>query len=146
MTRRASRRPAAAHPSPGPLPCPCGLPAVYDACCGRLHRGETAAATAERLMRSRYSAFAVGDEPYLLRSWHPRTRPAAAPADPELRWLRLEILATDGGSPFHSEGRVSFRAHHIRRGRAGVLEEESRFVRDAGAWVYLDGAVSGESG
>ena len=103
------------------------------------HSGRAAAPTAEALMRSRFSAFALGDEPYLLRSWHPRTRPARLGLDPGQRWLRLEILATEGGSPFHSEGEVEFRAHYSEHGRPDVLHERSRFVRVDGAWVYLDG-------
>ncbi len=58
-----------------PRPCPCGAPAPYDACCGPAHRGEAPAATAEALMRSRYSAFVLRDTYYLLASWHPSTRP-----------------------------------------------------------------------
>ncbi|MGW4242055.1 YchJ family protein [Nocardia sp. NPDC004722] len=126
-----------------PLPerCPCGLPATYAECCGRLHRGEAAASTAEQLMRSRFSAFAVGDEAYLLRSWDPETRPADVDFDPALRWERLEILDTSGGGPFHTAGTVEFRAHYRAGGAAGELHERSRFRRDQGAWVYLDGDI-----
>ncbi|MFC9326113.1 YchJ family protein [Kitasatospora sp. NPDC057015] len=119
-------------------PCPCGLPAAYGECCGRLHRGEDAAGTAERLMRSRYSAFVVRDEAYLLRSWHPDTRPARVDFDPGLRWQRLEIHSSTEGGPFHSEGTVDFSAHFTDRGSPDVLREHSRFVRHDGAWVYLD--------
>ncbi|WP_197084705.1 YchJ family protein [Saccharothrix sp. ST-888] len=122
-------------------PCPCGLSASYGDCCGRLHRGEAAAATAELLMRSRFSAFAAGDEAYLLRSWHPETRPERLDLDARLRWVRLEILAATDGGPFHSEGTVRFRAHYTEGRQEGVLEELSRFTRVDGAWVYLDGVV-----
>jgi SEC-C motif domain protein len=81
-------------------------------------------------MRSRYSAYALGDTDYLLRTWHPSTRPASVPAG--AGWLRLEVLATTGGL-LDAEGSVHFRAHHVD----GVLEERSRFVRDAGRWSYL---------
>ncbi|MGK5501539.1 YchJ family protein, partial [Streptomyces sp. URMC 125] len=114
------------------------LPASYAACCARYHRGPSPAPTAEALMRSRYSAFAVRDREYLLRTWHPETRPARLDLDPGTRWRRLEVLSTTGGSPFHTEGTVAFRAHCTERGRPGVLEEHSRFVRHEGAWVYLD--------
>ncbi|WP_055585410.1 YchJ family protein, partial [Peterkaempfera griseoplana] len=124
-----------------PQQCPCGLPSSYADCCGRLHRGEAAAATAEQLMRSRYSAFAVGDEAYLLRSWHPRTRPQRLGLDAGTRWLRLEVLGGSDGGPFHSEGTVEFRAHCSQGGQGGELHENSRFVRHEGAWVYLDGVV-----
>ncbi|MFE3188264.1 YchJ family protein [Nocardia sp. NPDC059240] len=140
MSKR--RNAAARRPASPPLPehCPCGLPATYAECCGRLHRGEAAASTAEQLMRSRFSAFAVHDEAYLLRSWDPETRPADVEFDPALRWDRLEILTATGG-PFHTEGTVEFRAHYRAGGAAGELHERSRFRRDHGAWVYLDGEI-----
>lgn len=89
-------------------------------------------------MRSRYSAFAVGDTAYLLRSWHPATRPASLELDPAQRWTGLEILATTGGSAFHQEGTVAFRARYEVRGRAGDQYENSRFARQDGHWVYVD--------
>ncbi|MFC5907292.1 YchJ family protein [Streptacidiphilus monticola] len=123
-------------------PCPCGLPADYASCCGRLHRGAGQAATAEELMRSRFSAFAVGDTAYLLRSWHPTTRPQGGlDLDPALRWEKLEILATSEGGPFHSEGTVEFRAHYRHGRERGSMHEKSRFARVDGAWVYVDGVV-----
>ncbi|MFF8774407.1 YchJ family protein [Kitasatospora sp. NPDC015120] len=140
MSRRRSTARAAA-PAPRLLPsspCPCGLPASYAECCGRLHRGQAAATTAEALMRSRYSAFAARDEAYLLRTWHPDTRPDSVDLDPGLRWLRLEVLSTTEGGPFHAEGTVAFRAHYADGREEGVLTEHSRFVRHEGAWVYLD--------
>ncbi|MBO3747757.1 hypothetical protein J5X84_16890 [Streptosporangiaceae bacterium NEAU-GS5] len=117
--------------------CPCGLPASYAECCGRLHRGDAVAPTAEALMRSRFSAFSVGDEAYLLRTWHPDTRPRQVTTGGTTRWTRLEILGSTAGSPVHTQGTVRFRAHYLERGRAGVMEENSRFVRHQGAWVYL---------
>ncbi|MEU9832331.1 YchJ family protein [Streptosporangium sp. NPDC048047] len=135
MSRRSPRSPRPSAASAGP--CPCGLPAPYRDCCGRLHRGEAAAPTAEALMRSRYSAFAVGDTAYLLRTWHPRTRPPRLDLDRSLRWTGLEVLETTGGSAFHTEGTVRFRACYVERGAEGRLEEHSRFVREEGAWVYV---------
>lgn len=93
-------------------------------------------------MRSRYSAFAVGDAAYLLRSWHSRTRPKTLTLDPGQRWTRLEIVAATGGGVFHTEGTVEFRAHYRAGGRRGVLHERSRFLREDGRWVYLDGDVT----
>lgn len=95
-------------------------------------------------MRSRYAAFAVGDEAYLLRTWHPDTRPTAVGLDAGTRWVRLEILGGTGGGPFHTEGTVEFRAHYREGGRAGVLSENSRFRHHEGRWVYLDG-VAGDA-
>jgi SEC-C motif-containing protein len=123
--------------------CPCGLDAAYDDCCGRLHQGRTSASTAEQLMRSRYSAFVVGDIPYLLGSWHSSTRPADLQLDQDLVWTGLEILNTTDGSPFHTAGTVEFRAYYELDGRSGHQQENSRFTRENGAWVYVDGGATG---
>jgi SEC-C motif-containing protein len=124
--------------------CPClsGLP--YAECCEPLHRGERTAPTAEALMRSRYSAFAVGDAGYLLATWHPTTRPRDLELDPGVRWVRLDVLATQAGGPFDTAGTVEFRAHHRDAdGGRGSQHEVSRFVREAGAWSYVDGTAGG---
>lgn len=86
-------------------------------------------------MRSRYSAFVKGDVAYLLRTWHPRTRPGRLELAPGMRWTGLEILATGDGTAFHTSGTVEFRASY----RGGALHERSRFERVDGAWVYVDG-------
>ncbi|WP_086820699.1 YchJ family protein [Allokutzneria sp. NRRL B-24872] len=119
------------------MTCPCGLDKSYDECCGALHSGAAAASTAERLMRSRYSAFAVSDEAYLLRTWHQATRPSTVDFEPRQRWTGLEILSTSGGGVFHTEGTVEFVASYRVRGRAGELHENSDFVRVDGLWVYV---------
>lgn len=119
-------------------PCPCGRDATYRDCCAPFHEGRAAAPTPERLMRSRYSAFAVGDTAYLLRTWHPSTRPAELDLTPGQRWTGLEILGTTGGSAFHAEGTVEFRAHYTLGGHADSQYENSRFVREQGQWLYVD--------
>lgn len=88
-------------------------------------------------MRSRYSAFAVRDAAYLLRSWHPDTRPPGIPFDPALRWIRLDILDTSGGNLLDTEGAVEFDAHHLQGDRRGVLHERSVFIRVDRRWVYV---------
>jgi SEC-C motif-containing protein len=89
-------------------------------------------------MRSRYSAFVVRDEPYLLRTWHPDTRPHRVDFDAGLRWLGLEVLDSTEGGPFHTTGTVTFRARYIHDRQAGDLREQSRFVRHEGLWVYVE--------
>jgi SEC-C motif domain protein len=120
--------------------CPCGLGDDYDACCGRFHAGSPAP-TAESLMRSRYSAFAVGDAGYLLRTWHPSVRPRTLELDPDLRWTRLAVLDTHGGGLFDAAGTVSFRAVYVEDGQRGVLTETSSFARQDGQWSYLGPVV-----
>ena len=90
-------------------------------------------------MRSRFSAFAVGDAEYLLLTWHPATRPATLELDRDLEWERLEILGTAAGREHDTEGTVAFVAHYrdARSGRAGHLHENSAFRREAGQWCYV---------
>jgi SEC-C motif-containing protein len=117
-------------------PCPCGTGVSYADCCGPLHKGHATAVTPEQLMRSRFSAFAVGDVGYLLRTWHPATRPARLELDLRVRWVRLDVVRSTG-SLLASEGSVEFRAHYVDRGRASALHENSRFVRQDRRWLYV---------
>ncbi|MEU2180242.1 YchJ family protein [Streptomyces thermolilacinus] len=144
MSRRKPRpkSPAASAPAQAVRPegpCPCGLPAAYAECCGRFHTGAATAPTAERLMRSRYSAFVVRDEPYLLSTWSPDTRPRSVDFDPGMRWTGLEIEDTADGTLFHTTGTVTFTARYTHRGEPGALRERSRFEKADGRWVYVDG-------
>lgn len=118
--------------------CPCGSGRPYGACCGPIHAGAPAA-TAEALMRSRFSAFARGDAAYLLASWHPSTRPARLDLDAEVVWRRLQIVDTVGGGADDADGIVEFRASFRSAEGAGLLHERSRFARFEGRWVYVDG-------
>lgn len=126
-----------------PLPCPCGRPALYADCCGTLHQAFTAgrglsAATPEALMRSRYTAFVLDLRAYLLASWHASTRPAALePPEPGLKWLGLDVKRAP--LPDADHGTVEFVARSKLAGRAHRLHEVSRFVRENGAWFYVDG-------
>ncbi|MXS73123.1 hypothetical protein CSIV_02825 [Microbacterium sp. CSI-V] len=117
-------------------PCPCGR-AAFGECCGPLLDG-VAAPSAERLMRSRYTAFAVGDADHLVRTWHPRTRPEDIDLDDTV-WegLVIDEAVEDGDA-----ATVAFAASWRRRGERGVLSERSRFVRRGGRWVYVDGDVA----
>ena len=120
-----------------PSACPCGSGEAFAACCGPLHAGTAKAATAEALMRSRYSAFALGDEAYLLRTWHPSTRPDRLDLD-DRTWTGLEILETTGGSPLHTQGTVRFSAHYADADGPGTQTENSEFERAGADWYYVD--------
>ncbi|WP_284454807.1 YchJ family protein [Actinomadura madurae] len=122
--------------------CFCGVGARYRDCCGRLHRGEASAGTAGELMRSRFSAFAVQDESYLLSTWHPATRPERIGFDDGTRWTRLEIVREEAGGPDDDRGVVEFRAHYLAGSEPGELHEVSRFVRHDGLWTYVRGKVT----
>jgi SEC-C motif-containing protein len=94
-------------------------------------------------MRSRYSAYAVGDLDHVFRTWHPRTRPLSIEPDPSLRWTGLTILEVVDGGPGDELGQVEFEAAYERAGRPGRRRERSRFERRRGLWAYVDGDLSG---
>lgn len=95
-------------------------------------------ATAAELMRSRYSAFVLGLDDYLLLSWHETTRPVDLELDEDLRWEGLEIQMTRSGGSQATRGVVEFTAHYMQAGHRGSQHEVSTFVRENGAWFYLD--------
>jgi len=118
--------------------CPCGAGAAYPCCCGRWHDG-LPAPSAEALMRSRYSAYALELADYLLATWHPRTRPERLDfsTGERCRWLGLELRSQQSGD---SHATVEFVARfRIGGGPARRLHEVSRFVREDGRWFYLGG-------
>ena len=122
--------------------CPCGSGKSYAACCGPLHTGAAIAPTAEALMRSRYSAYGLGLEPYLLATWHSSTRPAALhlAEEPGTKWLGLAVKRHQVRDASHAS--VEFVARYRLAGRGHRLHETSAFVREDGRWFYVDGEIS----
>jgi SEC-C motif-containing protein len=119
--------------------CLCGGEVEYSRCCGRYLSGEENPQSAEQLMRSRYCGFVVCDEPYLLATWHPGTRPSKVSLDGKQRWLGLSIRATEAGRVDDVSGTVEFVARFKVDGKGHRLHEISRFEKIAGSWYYLDG-------
>lgn len=120
--------------------CPCGSGRTLEACCERWHAGAPAP-DAENLMRSRYSAFVLGLEAYLLATWLPDTRPAGLELDapPRPQWQGLAIKAHTPLDDSHAT--VEFVARYKLNGRAFKLHETSRFERVDGRWLYVDGGI-----
>lgn len=119
-----------------PLPCPCGA-ADYTTCCGRYHHGAPAP-DAAALMRSRYSAYVLKLEAYLLATWHSSTRPdMLGLATDNTKWLGLEVK--NHLSESADRATVEFVARYKIGGRAGRLHEVSNFAREDGRWFYVDG-------
>ena len=123
-----------------PTACPCGSGPTYSECCEPFHLGAPVP-TAVALMRSRFSAFALGLAPYLGLSWHPSTRPTALELDPDVTWRRLQIVDVVAGGTEDADGVVEFRASFRGPEGAGVLHERSRFTRDQGRWRYVEGDI-----
>jgi SEC-C motif-containing protein len=97
------------------------------------------APTAEALMRSRYSAYVLHLEDYLLESWHSSTRPVSLDLENAsgTKWLGLKVLRAETGG---DRAVVEFVARYkIGGGSAVRLHETSRFLHEDGRWFYLDG-------
>lgn len=125
------------------MPCPCGTETTYDSCCGAFHSGQAKPAIAEQLMRSRYSAYALGLADYLYHTHHPDKRTASVAEIHDwaerCTFTRLEVLQCSLGGPSDKIGKVTFRAHYREDGQPQVMQETSRFRRYRGQWVYYDG-------
>ena len=124
--------------------CPCGSNKVFDACCGRFLLAGKQAATPEQLMRSRYSAYALGGHgEYLLRTWFPATAGGLteqALSRRDCEWIGLEVIARQQRG---DKGIVEFRARYRDGdGREQVMHEKSVFQRLAGRWLYVGGEVN----
>ena len=128
------------------IPCPCGRtsanpakprPLAFSACCGLCLNEGVPASGAESLMRSRYNAFVLQQGDYLLATWHASTRPATLDFAPGAKWLGLDVRSHTVLDADHAE--VEFVARLREAGRATRLHERSRFVRESGRWLYVDG-------
>jgi len=124
---------------PSKEPCPCGSSRPYGTCCAVWHAG-TPAPDAQSLMRSRYSGFVLCNEPYLLATWHPRTRPQSIPFNKNQKWLGLRIV--EARMTGEDTAEVEFIARSRVSNAAAVRQHErSRFVREGGSWFYVDGDI-----
>ncbi len=119
--------------------CPCGSGIPYQDCCQPFLSQNQDAPTAEALMRSRYTAFALQDGNYLRYSWHPDNCPADIRLNADTTWLGLKIVDTVAGGRDDVTGQVEFIARSKNSGKASRLHEISRFCRNNGRWVYIDG-------
>ena len=122
--------------------CPCGSNQQYDFCCQTFHEHIKMPITAESLMRSRFTAYVMQNETYLLETWEAGRRPKEINFSKEVEeWTKLEILNTKKGRDKDSKGIVEFKAYYTQDGEAYVMNEISRFTKSSGRWLYLDGLV-----
>lgn len=122
--------------------CPCGLYASYEECCAKAHQSLANVNTAEQLMRSRYTAFTKADGDYLMKSHHSTTRPLSKKKSivkwaKSVTWIGLKILNKTQGEKNDIEGTVEFKAFYQDRKGIQFIHENSKFVKEDGAWMYL---------
>lgn len=122
-------------------PCPCNSGSHHSSCCGPLISGRGIAITAEALMRSRYTAYVVKNVDYLLKTWHPSTKPSNINLGTIPEWHGLHIVSTGAGDEADIYGTVEFKATSLSDGKILLLHEKSRFVKEHNQWLYVDGDI-----
>lgn len=124
--------------------CPCNRSISYKECCEVFHKMVELPQTAEQLMRSRYSAYALKLVDYLVSTTHKDKLKSSYRRNlmttiHDIDWTDLEVIKTTAGGLKDKSGKVRFRASYIENGSEGMMEEYSRFKRVAGRWYYYDG-------
>ena len=122
--------------------CLCGSSLPYSVCCGRYHSSKQIPASAEQLMRSRFSAYALRNVDYLLATWDTGKCPADIDFSKETaQWQKLQIVDVKKGSAKDSKGIVEFKAFYTQDGEDYFMHEISRFIKTGQRWLYLDGVI-----
>ncbi|MGL1920343.1 MAG: YchJ family metal-binding protein [Hyphomicrobiales bacterium] len=127
--------------------CPCGSSRDFEKCCNRYIAGAKPAPIAEALMRSRYTAYCIGDISYILATWAEQTRHLVSEESLENRkseteYLGLKILSKQAGTRKHTQGQVEFQVTFKHLGKSQTHHEQSNFVKINDKWFYVDGNVS----
>lgn len=122
--------------------CACGSKKSYKLCCELIHKNIELAKTPLDLMKSRYTAYVLGDIDYLMLSHHSSTRPVSEKEEilnwtHSIEWKSLEIV--ESYKTLTDEGFVTFKAHFIEKGISNSIHEKSRFLKEDNHWTYIDG-------
>ena len=129
--------------------CPCGSGRSYADCCEPIITGRMPAASAEALMRSRYSAYVTREIDWLTKSCvggdEGVDREATRRWAEESEWLGLRIVSTSGGGPTDEKGNVEFIADYVQGGLRDKHHERAKFVKKDGTWLYEEGEIVPET-
>ena len=122
------------------MECPCCSGKSYAECCKPYHDG-LPAPTPLALMRSRYTAYALGNARYIIQTTHPKSpyveknrknwEKAILQFCHTTKFQKLEILD-------HGDDWVHFTAH-LWQGKEILLNERSSFEKVDGKWLYVKG-------
>lgn len=118
--------------------CPCqkNTNLEYLNCCGLYIDQEQIPIDAEILMRSRYTAYVMENQEYLLHTWHPSKRPTQLNFEPT-KWLGLTVHSHIQSDEAHAQ--VTFTARYKVNGKAFKMHECSSFIKENDQWLYVDG-------
>lgn len=128
-------------------PCPCASNLTFDRCCEPYLAGRKSPETAEKLMRSRFTAYALARADYLAATTAAEEREKLDVQELEryckaVKCISLKVLSTQAGGPGDETGEVVFHAKLQINGKRMLHWEKSRFVREEGRWAYLDGETN----
>ena len=118
--------------------CPCQSGQLYEHCCGQYLSHLVQPENALQLMRSRYSAYVLGDRDYLVNTWHARFRPSELSMEEEFVWIGLEVLDYEQKD---KEAKVEFEARLIAANKVSAVHERSSFVLEREQWLYTSGEI-----
>ena len=118
--------------------CPCGSEKSFKHCCHLLLSDRTLAQTPEQLMRSRYTAYVIGDLAYIRKTWHRDYCPPDLSLEGLPEFIRLQIVSH---SHSNNRGYVHFRAFYYTQDELTWMEEQSQFVKLSECWLYTTGEV-----
>jgi SEC-C motif domain protein len=126
--------------------CPCGSGDSFSNCCEPFINGSKNPPTAEKLMRSRYSAFHEGALDYIFNTHHKSTRDELDMEGIktwaiESEWLGLKIHETEKGGEKDNEGKVEFSCLFNFQGKNQTHHELSTFIKEDGKWYFVDGTL-----
>ena len=123
--------------------CICGSGKAFSQCCEPLLSRKIRAKTPEQLMRSRYSAYALGGYgDYLLKTWFaPMAKGLTAQALSEKaqQWVSLEVV---GSGVTDQQGWVEFKATYLEDSKQRVMHEKSVFTLSGDCWLYIGGEIT----
>jgi len=128
-------------------PCPCESKLTFDRCCEPILAGKRLPETAEKLMRSRFTAYSLGREDYLAATTCAAEREKLDVEElgrycRTVKCISLRILETEAGGKDDETGVVLFHAKLLINGKRMLHREKSRFIREEGKWTYVDGETN----
>lgn len=131
------------------MKCACGSEINFEQCCKPFLAGESYPETAEKLMRSRYTAYTLSDIDYLEKTLAPESRhdfdhKATEQWSKGSDWKGLKILSLQNGTAADRDGAVEFVATFEQQGKTLEHHEVSSFRKDErGHWLFVDGTIPG---
>lgn len=128
--------------------CPCQSGSSFDECCSLFLSKSARPQTAEKLMRSRYTAYVKENIDYIDATHHPDhghdfDKDEALKWAKESEWQGLEVVKTELGQEKDDKGVVEFKAKYKTAGKDAVHHEIAHFQKIDGNWYYTEGSIVG---